>query len=38
VSLAQTRDAPPATTLVQVRTLWPAPALVQMEFTAYAVD
>ncbi len=36
VAAAATRGAPPATTLVQVRTLWPAPALVQMEFTAYA--
>jgi 2-iminobutanoate/2-iminopropanoate deaminase len=36
VAAAATREAPPATTFVQVRTLWPAPALVQMEFTAYA--
>jgi 2-iminobutanoate/2-iminopropanoate deaminase len=38
VAAAATRGAGPATTLVQVRTLWPAPALVQMEFTAYAGD
>jgi 2-iminobutanoate/2-iminopropanoate deaminase len=38
VAAAATRAAPPATTLVQVRTIWPAPALVQMEFTAYAGD
>jgi enamine deaminase RidA (YjgF/YER057c/UK114 family) len=38
VAAAATRAAPPATTIVQVRTLWPAPALVQMEFTAYAAD
>jgi 2-iminobutanoate/2-iminopropanoate deaminase len=35
-ALAATRAAPPATTLVQVRTIWPAPALVQLECTAYA--
>ncbi|HEY7067480.1 MAG TPA: RidA family protein [Chloroflexota bacterium] len=30
-----TGRAPPATTLVGVRTLWPASALVQIDFTAY---
>lgn len=38
VAAAATRGAAPATTLVQARTLWPAPALVQMEFTAYVGD
>jgi 2-iminobutanoate/2-iminopropanoate deaminase len=38
VAAAATRDAPPATTHVQVRTLWPAPAQVQIEFTAYVGD
>jgi enamine deaminase RidA (YjgF/YER057c/UK114 family) len=36
VAAAVTRAAPPATTLVPVRTLWPAPALVQLAATAYA--
>jgi 2-iminobutanoate/2-iminopropanoate deaminase len=36
VAAAATGDAPPATTLVQVRSLWPRPALVQIDFTAYA--
>ena len=36
VAAATTRDAPPATTLVQVRSVWPRPALVKIEFTAYA--
>jgi 2-iminobutanoate/2-iminopropanoate deaminase len=35
VALAATRAAPPASTVVQVRTIWPAPALVQLECTAY---
>ncbi|HLH22919.1 MAG TPA: RidA family protein [Chloroflexota bacterium] len=38
IAAAATAGAPPATTLVQVRTLWPAPALVQIEFTAYVGD
>jgi enamine deaminase RidA (YjgF/YER057c/UK114 family) len=33
---AATRAAPPATTLVPVRSLWPAPALVLIDVTAYA--
>jgi 2-iminobutanoate/2-iminopropanoate deaminase len=35
VAAAATRAAPPATTVVQVRSIWPRPALVQADFTAY---
>jgi 2-iminobutanoate/2-iminopropanoate deaminase len=35
VAAAMTRAAPPATTLVQVRSLWPRPALVYADFTAF---
>jgi enamine deaminase RidA (YjgF/YER057c/UK114 family) len=38
VAAAATRAAPPATTVVQVRSIWPRPALVQADFTAYTGD
>lgn len=34
VAAARTRKSPPATTLVPVRSLWPAPAQVLIDFTA----